>query len=73
MPATFAAHDRVEVPLPPDTVVGVTVQDRLVEFDDTARAVAAANPFSGVIVTVEVVAELAAAVTDIGLALMAKS
>jgi|SRR5579864_374698 len=66
-------HDKVDVPLPPVTVVGVRVHERLVEFEPTARATVPANAFAGVTVTVEAPAEPAIAVTGVGLALTAKS
>lgn len=66
-------QEREDVPLPPVTVAGLTVHDRLVEFDMTARVTVAENPFTGAMVTVEVLAEPATPVTAVGLALMAKS
>jgi hypothetical protein len=66
-------HDRVDVPLPPVTVVGLAVHDKLVEFDVTATATLAVNPFTGAMVSVEVLAEPATLVTTVGLALTVKS
>ena len=66
-------HDRVDVPLPPVIVAGLAVHDRLVEFDVTATATLEVNPFTGVMVTVEVLAEPATPVTAVGLALTVKS
>lgn len=61
-------HDRVELP-EPATLVGVTVQEVLL----VARFTRPANPFKAVIVTVVVPAEPARRVTDVGLAVIAKS
>jgi len=66
-------HDRVDVPLPPVIVVGLTVHDRLVEFDVTATATLEVNPFTGAMVTIELLAEPATPVTAVGLALTVKS
>ncbi len=66
-------HESVDVPLPLVTVVGFNVHNKLVEFDVTARVTVAANPFTGAIVSVEVLAEPATPVTEIGLALRVKS
>jgi hypothetical protein len=54
-------------------VAGLTVHDRLVEFDVTARVTVAENPFTGATVTDEVLAEPATPVTAVGLALTVKS
>lgn len=66
-------HDRVDVALPPVIVPGLAVHDKLVEFDVTARATLDVNPFTGAMVIVEVLAELATPVTAVGLALTVKS
>lgn len=66
-------HDRVDVPLPPVMVAGLAVHDRLVEFVVIATATLEVNPFTGAMVTVEVLLEPAAPVTAVGLALMVKS
>jgi hypothetical protein len=66
-------HDRVDVPLPPVIEAGLAVHDRLVEFDVTATATLEVNPFTGAMVTVEVLAEPATPVTAVGLALTVKS
>jgi len=66
-------QDKVDVPLPPVIVAGLTAHDRLVELDVTATASVEENPFNGVTVTVEVPAEPALPVTAVGLALMLKS
>ena len=66
-------HDRVDVPLPPVIVTGLVVHDRLVEFDVTATATLEVNPFTGTMLTVEVIAEPATPVTVVGVALAAKS
>jgi len=66
-------HDRVDVPDPPAILVEDRLQDRLVELVVTARLTVPVNPLSGAIVTVEVAATPAFAVTLVGLALMVKS
>jgi len=66
-------QDSGDVPLPLAMVLGVTVHDKLVEFDVTARATDAENPLTGVRVTIEVPAEPAILVTAVGFALTAKS
>ena len=73
MPDRLPVHDRVDVPLPPVIVVGLSVHVRLVEFDVTATATLEVNPFTGAIVIVEVLAEPATPVTAVGLALTGKS
>jgi hypothetical protein len=69
VPAVVKVQDRVEVPEPPVTVVGVSVQAELSE----ARATLPVNPFTGEIVMVEVPAELTTTVTVAGLAAIVKS
>jgi hypothetical protein len=54
-------------------VVGLTVHDKPVELDVTVRAIEAEKPFTGPTVTVELLAEPAIPVTEVGLALMVKS
>jgi hypothetical protein len=54
-------------------VGGLTVHDKLVELDVTVRATEAEKPFTGPRVTVELLAEPAIPVTELGLALMVKS
>jgi hypothetical protein len=66
-------HESVDVPLPPVIVVGFNVHDELVEFDVTARITVAANPFRGATVIVEVIAEPATPVTEVGLGFRVKS
>lgn len=66
-------HDRADVPIPLVIRAGLTVHDRLVEFDVTARVTVAENPLTGATVTVEVLAEPAIPVTVAGLALVPKS
>ena len=66
-------HDRVDVPDPAAILVEDRLQDRLVELVVTARLTVPVNPLSGAIVTVEVAATPAFAVTLVGLALMVKS
>lgn len=61
------------MPLPPVIVAGLAVHDRLVEFDVIARATLEVNPFTGTMVTVEMLAEPATPVTAVGLALTVKS
>jgi hypothetical protein len=73
LPATLPVHDSADVPLPPVTVVGVTVHDKLVEFEVTPRVTVAANPFTGATVNVEEPAEPAKPVTEVGPALTVKS
>jgi hypothetical protein len=66
-------HDRVDVPLPLVIAVGLAVHDRVVEFDVTAIATLKVNPFTGAMITVDVLAEPATPVTAVGLALTVKS
>jgi hypothetical protein len=66
-------HDRVDVPLPLVIAVGLAVHDRVVEFDVTAIATLEVNPFTGAMITVDVLAEPATPVTAVGLALTVKS
>ncbi len=66
-------HDSADVPEPPVTVAGVTVQVRPVEFDATTRVIVAENPFTGATVNAAVPAELAILVTAVGLTPIAKS
>jgi len=54
-------------------VVGLTVHDKAVELDVALRATGAEKPFAGPTVTVELLAEPAIPVTEVGLALMLKS
>jgi len=68
-PAELKVQERVEVPEPPVTVVGVRVQAELSDV----RATSPANPFTGEIVIVEVPAKPTVAVTAVGLAEMVKS
>ena len=73
MPAALPLHDRADDPLPPETVVGLTVHDKLVELDVAVRATEEENPFADPTVTVELLAEPATPVTEVGLAVMVKS
>jgi len=66
-------QESVAAPLPPRTVVGLTVHDKAVELDVALRATGAEKPFAGPTVTVELLAEPAIPVTEVGLALMLKS
>jgi hypothetical protein len=68
-PAEANVQESVEVPEPPVTVAGVSVQAAL---SDT-RATSPVKPFKGEIVIVEVPAEPTVTVTDAGLAEMVKS
>ena len=68
-PVAVNVHDRVDVPEPPVTLVGVSVQAVLSD----ARATVPVNPFTGETVMVEVPAELTATVTAFGLADIPKS
>jgi hypothetical protein len=66
-------HDRTDEPLPPGIEVGLTAQDKFVEFDATVRATREENPFTGPTVTVELLAVPATPSTEVGLALIVKS
>jgi len=68
-PATVKVQDKVDVPEPPITLPGVNAQ---AELSDT-RATSPVNPFTDVMVIVEVPAEPIATVTAVGLATMVKS
>jgi len=68
-PAELNVQERVEVPEPPVTVMGVRVQAELSDV----RATSPINMFTGEIVIVEVPAEPMVAVTAVGLAEMVKS
>jgi len=69
VPVPVNVHDRVEVPEPPVTVAGVRVQTVLSEV----RATLPAKPLRGLMVIVEVPAELTVTLTLLGLAAIAKS
>ena len=69
LPAAVNVQDRVDVPEPPVTVAGLSVQAELSE----TRATSPVNPFNGEIVTVEVPGEFMTTVTAVGLAVMVKS
>jgi len=66
-------HESVAVPLPPVTVVGFRMHERLVELGETVNVTVAENPFIGETVNAEVPAEPASSVTAVGLALTVKS
>ena len=66
-------HESVDVPLPPVTVVGFRIHERLVELGETVNVTVAENPFIGEIVNAEVPAEPASSVRAVGLALTLKS
>ena len=69
VPATAKVHDKVDVPEPPATVVGVRVQAESLD----ARATLPVKLFTGEIVIVEIPGEPTATVTAVGLAAMVKS
>jgi hypothetical protein len=66
-------HERVELPDPPETVVGLILHVRLVEFVVAARFTVPANPLRGAIVVVELPAEPAFSVMLLGLTFNVKS
>ncbi len=68
-PVAVNVHDRVDVPEPPVTLLGVNVQAVLPD----ARATVPVNPFTGEIVIVEVPGEFTATDTTVGLAAIVKS
>lgn len=68
-PGVVKVHDRVEVPVPPVTEVGVRVQAELSEV----RATFPVKPLTGAIVIVEVPAEFTVTLTVLGAAAMVKS
>ncbi len=68
VPAELKVQDSVEVPEPPVTVAGVSVQ---AELSDTS-ATSPVNPFTGDIAMLEVPGEFTATDTAVGLAMMVK-
>jgi len=69
VPLLGELHDRVEVPDPPVTLVGVRVQVRPPVGDTVAvSATVPVNPLTGAMVIVEVAVAPARAVTLVGLA-----
>ena len=66
-------HESVDVPLPPVTVVGFRMHERLVELGETVKVTVAENPFIGETVNAEVPVEPASSVTAVGLAVNVKS
>lgn len=68
-PVLVKVQDKVEVPEPPVTLVGVRVHAVLSDV----RATFPVNPFRGAMVMVEVPAEPTVTVTAVGLAEIAKS
>ena len=68
-PVAVNVQDRVAVPEPPVTLLGVNVQAVLSD----ARATVPVNPFTGEIVIVEVPGEFTATDTVAGLAAIVKS
>jgi hypothetical protein len=69
VPVEVNVHDNVEVP-EPVTLVGDMVHDEVVFVD---RLTGPRNPFTGLIVTVEVPGLLTSTLTLVGLAVIAKS
>ncbi len=68
-PAELKVQERTEVPEPPVTIVGVSVQALL----SAVNATSLANPFKGPMLMVEVPGDPTDAVAAVGLAEMAKS
>jgi len=68
-PAEPNVHDRTDVPEPPVTVAGVSVQATLSEVKVTSPV----NPFKGAILIIEVPGEPTDVVTAVGLAEIVKS
>jgi len=68
-PVAVNVQDRVDVPEPPVTLLGVNVQAVLPD----ARATVPVNPFTGEIVIVEVPGESTATDTAVGLAAIVNS
>ena len=69
VPVEVNVHDSVELP-EPVTLGGDTVHDEVVFVDRLTRP---PNPFTGLIVTVEVPGEFTSTLTLTGLAVIAKS
>ena len=67
--AVLNVHASVEVPEPPESVIGLNVQAELLDVNATFPV----NPFTGDRAIVEVPAEFTATVTDVGLAEIPKS
>ena len=68
-PAEVKEHDRVEVPVPPVTVAGVSVHAELSDV----KATLPVKLFRGEIVIVEIPAELTITCTVVGLEAIVKS
>jgi hypothetical protein len=66
-------HEIVELPEPPVTLVGESVQDRLVELVVTDKPTVPVKPSNGATVMVEVPTKLTAVLTLVGLAVRVKS
>ena len=66
-------QERVEVPEPPVTLVGLKVQVRPAGETVEVKATVPVNPFTGAIVIVEVAVAPASALTLVGLAVIVKS
>jgi len=74
VPLAVAVHERVEVPEPPVTEVGVRVQVMPVDGETVSvSATVPVNPLTGVTVMVEVRAIFVLPLTLVGLALIVKS
>jgi hypothetical protein len=66
-------HDSVDVPDPPVMLLGVSVQDKLVEFGLSPRVTVLENPLTGLTVIVEIPAEPTFTVAVAGLIEISKS
>ena len=69
VPVLVKVQDKVEVPEPPVTLIGVRVQAVL----SAASATLPAKPLTGLMVIIEVPAELTATLTEVGFAAIVKS
>lgn len=73
MPADWPIHDRLDEPEPLAMLVGVRMQERLVELVETARVTVALKALRGAIVIVEEPATFTLTLAPVGLADIAKS
>lgn len=73
MPADWPVHDRLDEPEPPGMLVGLRLQEKLVELVETVRAIIPPKALSGAIVIVEDPAMFTLTVTLVGFAEIAKS
>jgi hypothetical protein len=73
LPATFEAHDRFDVPEPPEMVFEDNVQERPGELVVTLRVTVPVNPFSEPTVMVERPGLPVVALTLVGFAVKPKS